>query len=158
MLPGAMSITLPPDGDVTMSPEAGTSTGVRIRVFAAGTSVQVSEKLGLWVLAIGLMRYAFVAASWAMPWLTAPLYPSVARKTVAAVQGVVLVVAVSEILPVAWTFAAVVVALTSLVWSFGRDVVWLARTRVPAARPAPIAVLTRRLAHGTALPGHNQAA
>lgn len=120
--------------------------------------VQVSEKLGLWVLAIGLMRYAFVAASWAMPWLTAPLYPSMARKTVAAVQGVVLVVAVSEILPVAWTFAAVVVALTSLVWSFGRDVVWLARTRVPAERPAPIVVLTRRLGHGTALPGQNQAA
>ncbi|WP_326957479.1 CDP-alcohol phosphatidyltransferase family protein [Amycolatopsis sp. NBC_01286] len=120
--------------------------------------VQVSEKLGLWVLAIGLMRYAFVAASWAMPWLTAPLYPSMARKTVAAVQGVVLVVAVSEILPVAWTFAAVVVALTSLVWSFGRDIVWLARTRVPAERPAPIVVLTRRLGHGTALPGHNQAA
>ncbi|WP_328612631.1 CDP-alcohol phosphatidyltransferase family protein [Amycolatopsis sp. NBC_00355] len=120
--------------------------------------VQVSEKLGLWVLAIGLMRYAFVAASWAMPWLTAPLYPSMARKTVAAVQGVVLVVAVSEILPVAWTFAAVAVALASLVWSFGRDVVWLARHRVPAARPAAIVVLTRRLAHGTAAPAHNQAA
>ena len=34
--------------------------------------VQVSHALGLWVLAIGLMRYVFVAASWAMPWLTAP--------------------------------------------------------------------------------------
>jgi phosphatidylglycerophosphate synthase len=125
--------------------------------------VQVAETAGLWVLAIGLMRYAFVAASWAMPWLTAPLYPSMARKTVAAVQGVVLVGAVSEILPAAWTFAAVAVALTSLVWSFGRDVVWLARTRVPAARPSAIVAITRarRLRtphHGTAWPGHNQAA
>jgi phosphatidylglycerophosphate synthase len=125
--------------------------------------VQVAETFGLWVLAIGLMRYAFVAASWAMPWLTAPLYPSMARKTVAAVQGVVLVVAVSEILPVTWTFAAVAFALASLVWSFGRDVVWLARTRVPAARPSAIVAITRATRrrtpnHGTAWPGHNQAA
>jgi phosphatidylglycerophosphate synthase len=92
--------------------------------------VQVSRTLGLWVLAIGLMRYAFVAASWTMPWLTAPLRPSMARKTVAAVQGVVLVVTVSELLPVAAAFAAVALALTSLVWSFGRDVLWLTHQRL----------------------------
>src|SRR5207248_932960 len=43
--------------------------------------VVVSRALGPWVLAIGLMRYVFVAASWAMPWLTASLYPSMARKS-----------------------------------------------------------------------------
>ncbi|WP_439383808.1 CDP-alcohol phosphatidyltransferase family protein [Amycolatopsis lexingtonensis] len=104
--------------------------------------VQVSRTLGLWVLAIGLMRYVFVAASWTMPWLTAPLYPSMARKTVAAVQGVVLVVAVSGLLPVAVTFALVGVALGSLMWSFGRDVVWLARQRV-AAEPTRIVQFPR---------------
>jgi phosphatidylglycerophosphate synthase len=118
--------------------------------------IQVSRTLGLWVLAIGLMRYAFVAAAWAMPWLTAPLYPSMARKTVAAVQGVVLVVAVSGLLPVALAFAAVALALASLVWSFGRDVVWLAGHRVEH-RPARIVTITRtslRYPH----PTHNQAA
>jgi hypothetical protein len=106
------------------------------------------------------MRYVFVAASWAMPWLTASLYPSMARKTVAAVQGVVLVVAVSGLLPVPVTFAAVAVALASLVWSFGRDIVWLARHRVEY-RPARIVALTRaslRRPLGHAWPGHNQAA
>ena len=39
------------------------------------------------------MRYAFVAAPGSCPWLNAPLPPSMARKTVAALQGVVLVVA-----------------------------------------------------------------
>ncbi|MEU4246913.1 CDP-alcohol phosphatidyltransferase family protein [Amycolatopsis sp. NPDC026612] len=125
--------------------------------------VQVSRTLGLWVLAIGLMRYAFVAASWAMPWLTAPLYPSMARKTVAAIQGVVLVAAVSELLSFAVTLAAVAVALGSLVWSFGRDVVWLARHRVAERRPGGIVEITRTtlrrpLGNATAWRGHNQAA
>ncbi|MFJ7212150.1 CDP-alcohol phosphatidyltransferase family protein [Amycolatopsis sp. NPDC098790] len=119
--------------------------------------VQVSRSLGLWVLAIGLMRYAFVAASWALPWLTAPLYPSMARKTVAAVQGVVLLVAVSGLLPGFLAFAVVVAALVSLVWSFGRDTVWLARHRVAEQRPVAIVQLPRRL-HGPAWRGHNQAA
>ncbi|KDN16180.1 CDP-alcohol phosphatidyltransferase family protein [Amycolatopsis rifamycinica] len=113
--------------------------------------IQVSRTLGLWVLAIGLMRYAFVAASWAMPWLTAPLYPSMARKTVAAVQGVVLVVAVSELLPSPVTLAAVALALASLVWSFGRDVGWLARHRVAPARISTLPRTPLRY-------GHNQAA
>ena len=119
--------------------------------------VQVSRSLGLWVLAIGLMRYAFVAASWALPWLTAPLYPSMARKTVAAVQGVVLLVAVSGLLPWVVAFAVVVAALAALVWSFGRDTVWLARRRVAEQRPITVVQLPRRL-HGPAWRGHNQAA
>jgi phosphatidylglycerophosphate synthase len=101
--------------------------------------VQVAQAAGPWVLAIGLMRYAFVAASWALPWLTAPLYPSMARKTVAAVQGVVLVVAVAGVLPFAVMSAVVAAALAGLVWSFGRDVVWLAHRR-----PAPVALGLRR--------------
>ena len=96
--------------------------------------VQVSRTLGLWVLAIGLMRYAFVAASWALPWLKAPLYPSMARKAVAAIQGVVLVAAVSGVLPHPLTFAAVAVALGTLLWSFGRDTLWLAQHQVALAR------------------------
>ncbi|WP_093418273.1 CDP-alcohol phosphatidyltransferase family protein [Saccharopolyspora flava] len=90
-------------------------------------SVHVATELGLWVLVIGLMRYAFVAASWRWWWLRAELPPSRARKTVAAVQGIVLVAASSGVVPHAAT--AVLLALLALLWSFGRDVLWLRRSR-----------------------------
>jgi phosphatidylglycerophosphate synthase len=94
-------------------------------------SVFDSLSLGWWVLVIGAMRYAFVAAGWLLPWLRATLPVSYARKTVAAIQGVALVAAGSRLFPapVATTIAAV--ALATLVWSFGRDVVWLWRARAP---------------------------
>jgi phosphatidylglycerophosphate synthase len=91
-------------------------------------SVYVAFSFGPWVLAIGAMRYVFVAASRVFPWLIGDLPPSYARKTVAAVQGIVLVVAASNLVP----YSAVLVglALASLVWSFGRDIGWLWRNRV----------------------------
>ncbi|MFD7652817.1 CDP-alcohol phosphatidyltransferase family protein [Actinosynnema sp. NPDC059797] len=86
-------------------------------------SAHVAWQLGPWVLVIGLMRYAFVAASWGLPWLRGDLPPSHARKVVAAVQGVVLVVAASGLVPFAG--ALVGSALAALGWSFGRDVAFL---------------------------------
>ncbi|MFI0407692.1 CDP-alcohol phosphatidyltransferase family protein [Actinomadura sp. 3N508] len=86
-------------------------------------SVHVAWTAGVWVLAIGVMRYAFGAAAWVAPWLRADLRPSIARKAVAVVQGVTLVVAVSGVVPYAG--ALVGAALALLLWSFGRDVVWL---------------------------------
>jgi phosphatidylglycerophosphate synthase len=56
-------------------------------------SVVVAQSLGGWVLAIGALRYAFVAAAVVLPWLRASLPPRLSRKTVAALQGIVLVVA-----------------------------------------------------------------
>lgn len=88
-------------------------------------SIQVAVLVGPWVLAIGAMRYAFVAASWAAPWLRAPLPTRYSAKVVAAVQGIVLVVASSELPPLPVTVALLAAALGSLVWSFGRDVLWL---------------------------------
>ncbi|NVI87264.1 CDP-alcohol phosphatidyltransferase family protein [Actinomadura sp. BRA 177] len=86
-------------------------------------SVEVAWSVGAWVLAIGAMRYVFGAAAWAAPWLCAELRPSVARKAVAVVQGVVLVVAAAGVVPHAGLLVAAALAL--LVWSFGRDVLWL---------------------------------
>ncbi|MEW2360281.1 CDP-alcohol phosphatidyltransferase family protein [Spirillospora sp. NPDC029432] len=88
-------------------------------------SVHVAASAGLWVLAIGAMRYAFVAASWGLPWLRAELPPRTARKVVAALQGVLLVVAGT--LPPAGAALVAVLALTLLTWSFARDVAWLRR-------------------------------
>jgi phosphatidylglycerophosphate synthase len=100
--------------------------------------------LGLWVLAIGGMRYAFLAAGWLMPWLTAALPPRFSRKVVAAAQGTVLVVGVSGVLAHLATLVLVEAALAALCWSFGRDVLWLARTAGrPPAGPDAIAVDVR---------------
>ncbi|WP_344361826.1 CDP-alcohol phosphatidyltransferase family protein [Streptomyces gobitricini] len=94
-------------------------------------SVQVALSMGVWVLAIGAMRYVFVAAARARPWLGGPLPPSTARKAVAAVQGVVLLVAGAGALPPLPAYAAVAAALALLVWSFARDVRRLWRVRPP---------------------------
>ncbi|QGV77137.1 CDP-alcohol phosphatidyltransferase family protein [Streptomyces ficellus] len=102
-------------------------------------SVQVSLSMGAWVLAIGAMRYVFVAAARVLPWLNGPLPPSMARKTVAAVQGVVLLVAGTGALPRVPAYAAVAAALALLVWSFGRDIRWLWRVRVDVRVPVPAA-------------------
>jgi len=88
-------------------------------------SVLVCRTLGPWVLAIGLMRYAFVAAMFVVPRLRAPLPFSRARKVVAAMQGGLLVAAAAPIWPHAIAAVLAAVALGALMWSFGRDVRWL---------------------------------
>ncbi|MGX1315784.1 phosphatidylglycerophosphate synthase [Streptomyces calvus] len=99
-------------------------------------SVYVSTAMGPWVLLIGGMRYVFVAAARVWPWLTAPLPPSTARKTVAALQGVLLLLAGAALLPHTVNVGVVLLALALLVWSFGRDVLWLCRTSRATAVPA----------------------
>jgi phosphatidylglycerophosphate synthase len=103
-------------------------------------SVEVAPSAGVWVLAIGAARYAFVAAGCVFDWMRAPLPRRDWRKTVTAVQGFALTVAAAEVLPPALTRAVLVVALALLAESFGRDVWWLWRHRRAAGRrvaPAP---------------------
>lgn len=92
-------------------------------------SVLVATVVGPWALAVGLMRYAFVAAGAALPWLRGSLPPSMAAKTVAALQGVVLIVVGTGLLPLPAATAAVAVALAALTWSFARSVrqLWAGR-------------------------------
>src|SRR5690606_19124180 len=103
----------------------------------------VAPWAGGWVLAIGAMRYAFVVASWLLPWMRAPLPPRYWRKVVAATQGVVLALAVADVLPRPVMTAVLAAALALLVESFGHDVGWLWRHRparivaAPAPAPAP---------------------
>jgi phosphatidylglycerophosphate synthase len=91
-------------------------------------SIAVSQKYGSWVLIIGAARYALLLAGWLIPWLAAPLPPRYWRKVVAAVQGIVLTVAVSGRLDRLVGMIAVAAALLLLAESFGRDVRWLYRT------------------------------
>ncbi|WP_173923829.1 CDP-alcohol phosphatidyltransferase family protein [Agromyces sp. Marseille-P2726] len=102
-------------------------------------SVYVAPRLGPWVLAIGLMRYVFVAAGWFLPWMRLPLPPRYWRKVVTAAQGIALTVAASGLVP-RLAGLLVAVALALLVESFGRDVTWLALRRsaiMPSAEFGP---------------------
>ena len=88
-------------------------------------SVYVARSAGVWVLAIGAARYAFLAGEWRVPWMRAPLPPRFWRKVVAATEGIVLAVAAAHVLPMPLARGVLVAALILLAESFGRDVWWL---------------------------------
>ncbi|WP_037859292.1 CDP-alcohol phosphatidyltransferase family protein [Streptomyces sp. NRRL F-5065] len=156
LLVGLTAVALLLDGvDGQVARRTGTTTALGARFdmevdafLILVLSVHVAAGLGPWVLLIGGMRYGFVAAARVWPWLTAPLPPSTARKTVAALQGVLLLVAGARLLPDAVNTGVALLALGLLVWSFGRDVLWLWRTSRhrpptparPAAAPEPTTV------------------
>lgn len=85
-------------------------------------SIYVAGSIGPWVLAIGVARYAYLAAGWPLPWLRTPPPPRYWGKVVAAIQGIVLTVAVADFLPAPVTVAVVAVALILLAESFGNSV------------------------------------
>ena len=118
------------DGKVARRTGTASAFGARfdMEVDAFGIlvlSVNAAGPVGWWVLSIGGMRYVYVVAGWILPWLRGPLPPRYWRKVVAAIQGIVLVVAAAGVLPRALSSAALVVSLALLAESFGRDVTWL---------------------------------
>jgi phosphatidylglycerophosphate synthase len=122
------------DGQIARRTGCATSLGARFDMEVDAflilvLSVFVGHFLGPWVILMGAMRYVFVAASWVLPWLKAPLPHSMARKTVAAAQGIALVAAASGALPNIVSLMITLAALGTLVWSFGRDTIWLYRSR-----------------------------
>ncbi len=86
-------------------------------------------KAGPWVLALGLMRYAFVAAGWLRPSLTRPLPPSLRRKAVCVLQVGVLAVLLAPVLVQPASAVLAGSALAALGWSFAVDLRWLLRAR-----------------------------
>lgn len=92
-------------------------------------SVYVAPRAGVWVLAIGAARYAFLVAGWVLPWMRAELPPRHWRKWVTAAQGIVLTIAAADVLPRPVVQVALLAALVLLGESFGRDVWWLRAQR-----------------------------
>ena len=78
---------------------------------------------------LGFTRYAFVLASWIQPWLAAEMPQRLSRKAVCVVQIGTLVAAL--LIPVTgWPIGAMMpVAAGLVVWSFARDILWLAQQR-----------------------------
>jgi phosphatidylglycerophosphate synthase len=96
-----------------------------------------SGRAGVWVLAAGLMRYVFVAAGKAWPWLEGALPPSRRRKTICVLQLIALISCVAPILPDGMRTAAAAAAVAMLSGSFAVDIAWLYRRRhLPSAGDA----------------------
>lgn len=86
-------------------------------------------KAGTWILAAGLLRYAFVAAGAVVPWLAAPLPPRRRRQVVCVVQIVSLIVCLAPFIPTPWSAIAAALGIAALIWSFAVDVLWLGHNR-----------------------------
>jgi phosphatidylglycerophosphate synthase len=91
------------------------------------------DKAGAWVLAGGLMRYAFVAAGWVLPWMGGTLKPTMRGKAVAVAQTVCLIVALAPVIARPLSVPVAAAALAALTWSFGVDVRRLWRQREEGA-------------------------
>jgi phosphatidylglycerophosphate synthase len=125
-----------------METDAATILVLSVAVAALGFT-------GWWVLAIGAMRYLYVAVSWAVPALRISVRVRLSGRVVAVVQGVALLacllLGVLASKP-SWLPSLLAgAALAALSWSFARDIAWQLRTaRLQAAvvaTPASISVL-----------------
>lgn len=102
-------------------------------ILALSALVWRSGVAGAWILAAGALRYLFVAAGWVLPWMRAPLSPTLRGKTMAVVQMVGLLVALGPIIPAPLNTWAAGLTLAGLTWSFGLDVrrLWRGRGLAP---------------------------
>ncbi|WP_158025878.1 CDP-alcohol phosphatidyltransferase family protein [Salinicola socius] len=93
------------------------------------TALIALDKVGAWILALGLVRYAFVIAGMYSPWLNRTLPESYFRKTVCVWQVATLMVCLLPFVSSAWATGFALLAAALLLLSFGRDIVWLWRRR-----------------------------
>jgi phosphatidylglycerophosphate synthase len=84
-------------------------------------------KAGAWVLLCGLMRYAFVAAGWVLPWMAGPLRSTMRGKAVAIAQVAGLALALAPPVPPPISVVVAALTLATLAWSFAVDIRWLSR-------------------------------
>ncbi|MEO7131773.1 MAG: CDP-alcohol phosphatidyltransferase family protein [Dermatophilaceae bacterium] len=127
------------DGRVARSTDTVSSLGARFDMevdafLILALSVHVAPRLGWWVLAIGAARYVLAVAGWVAPWLRGTVPTRRWRKGVAALQAITLTLAATEVLPVSWSRALLVVALALLALSFATQAVALWRGRSPETR------------------------
>lgn len=97
-----------------------------LALYAAVTKVAAP-----YVVFLGLPYYAFMLAKQFWPRLGAPLPDSFARKAVCVAQIAVLIAILVPWIPGAVLNVAVLAVICALVWSFGRDILFLSRKRLP---------------------------
>ena len=84
-----------------------------------------SDELGIWILALGLLRYLFLAAAIWLPALKAKLYPSMRRKAICVVQVAALCLMICPLLTHIQIFTVGMIAFALLMYSFAVDTLWL---------------------------------
>jgi phosphatidylglycerophosphate synthase len=98
-------------------------------ILVLATTVAKAAAVPYWVLAIGAMRYLYVAAGWVVPLLQRPLpacwLADQRRKTVAVIQSVALIIALAPATAPGWAASCCAVALGLLGFSFAADVALL---------------------------------
>jgi len=105
-----------------MEVDSGFALVLALLAFSAG-------KAGPEVLLLGTARYIFIGASFALPWLAAPLPERFARKAVCVLQLSALIALQAPIIAMPLSGALALIAAVALAWSFGRDIRWLHRKR-----------------------------
>ena len=120
------------DGRVARATGLASAFGARFDMETDAALVMVlallawqSGHVGPWVLASGLLRYAFVAAGRWWPWLRRALAPRFRRKAAAAVQMIALVVVLVPGVPPPAGMLIAAGALVFLCYSFLVDTLWL---------------------------------
>jgi len=93
-------------------------------ILALCVHLLVMGKAGSWVLAIGAMRYVFVAAMRIWPWLDGPLPESSRRKLVCVWQVGSLLLCLLPAVGAGQAAPLLALALGLLAWSFAVDVRW----------------------------------
>lgn len=123
------------DGSIARATGSVSAFGARLDMEADALFVLILsvllwrlDKAGVWVVAIGGMRYAFLAAMLIVPRLRRALPPSQRRQTICVVQIVALIVAMAPVVPPLAATLLAAAALALLVWSFAVDIAWLLRT------------------------------
>lgn len=93
--------------------------------------VHATGEIGGWVIASGVIRYAFVIAGYRWPLLAMPLLPLRRRKVICVLQFAVLIVALAPIVPTAAAQVLCLGGVALLCYSFAADLIWLVAKSPP---------------------------
>ncbi|TDL81656.1 CDP-alcohol phosphatidyltransferase family protein [Palleronia sediminis] len=85
------------------------------------------REAGVELIVLGAARYVFVAARQVWPWLGAPLFDSMRRKTVCVIQIAALVALTVPVFPDGLVRPVAIAAAALVLWSFAIDIRWLAK-------------------------------
>jgi phosphatidylglycerophosphate synthase len=87
---------------------------------------------GGFVILLGVPHYLFWSARRLLPWLDRPLRPSLSRKAVCVFQIGTLIALQAPFISQGQLNLVIAAVALALIWSFGRDILWLWRTREEA--------------------------
>ncbi len=109
--------------------EVDAALGAILSLILIRTGVSDTTFAQACLIVLGFARYGFVVAGWRFAWLKAPLPYRLSRRVICVVQiatlaGLLLPAVASHL-----ASFALPVAASLILWSFARDILWLARNR-----------------------------